>query len=525
MTKQIYISLIVLFGTLLNSCGSTNNQNINNQKLPVITLKGEQSIVIKQGSTYKEVKATAKDFYNEDITGEIKIISSGIDTSKTGYYPIEYRVTDKEGRTASVTRDIYVVSTDFDMEESKGWKLTYNHNNSTIRYAEDEERGRIAMLNGINAIKNQGKYQFQLGEESNYKHKGSILQWSMKTKNDFFVEIFVETKNGLRHLRYTNKDSSEGISTGYLGQWKNITHGIGSNTVDDKWHTLVRDLKSDVKRYEPDNEFKYMKGFYFHGIASFDDVILYNTDKKLAITKTPEISAPGIVLTFDDSYVEGWYSMDKYFRQNGVVATWFCHRWGKNKHSVLTWDGTSIPALNQDEIAKLEKLKLHGDEIALHTINHVDTRDKKYNTVNYPTLEAKAQGYIDDQINPGIQRMRENDFDPKSFSYPFLSGQATHNKMIRKVLPHIREFFGRVMEIDSGGSGVKSAKIADVKAYMDRLKKDKEIGVFVGHWIEEIKTHNFSMTKNDLKEIIQYAKKIGLKFYTLKEAHNIYAHQ
>ena len=529
MTKKIYISLMIILGVLLSSCDGSDviQKQKEKQNLPVITLKGEETIIIQKGQsyTYTEVNATAKDFQNEDISKQIKIKSTAIDTSKTGYYPIEYTVTDKEGRTASVTRNIYVVATDFDMEENKGWKLTYNHNNSILKYVKDANRGKVAVLKGTHGIYDRGQYQFQLGEEHNYKHKGSVLQWSMQTKHNFFVEIIVETKKGMRHLQYTNKDSGEGLSNGWKNKYKNITHGIGSGTVDGKWYTFVRDLKEDIQRYEPDNEFKNMIGFYFYGMASFDDVILYATEEKLSINKTPKISAPGIVLTFDDTYVEGWYSMNTYFRENGVVATWFCHRWGKDNNTALAWSGTKLPAITEDEITKLKQLETGGDEIALHTINHINTRDKKYDDAQYPTIEDKAQGYLNDQINPGIERMHANDFEPKSFSYPFVSGQPAHNRMIRKVLPHIREFFGRVMEIDSGGPGVAAARMPDIKAYMDRLKKDKEIGVFVGHWIEDTKTHTYSMTKAELKEIIQYAKKIDLKFYTLKEAHTIYTHQ
>jgi len=516
MINRLFISLMIILGLVLNSCGSNDNdkQRIDT-KSPVITLKGEQSIIVKEGQayTYKELNATAKDYQDNDISDQIKISPTTVNINTLGCYPIEYIVTDKEGRTVNVTRNIYVVSTYFDMEDRKGWTLSKKQDNSsTLEYKKDEDRGSIAAV--LTGVTPEYAYTFSLGEETNYKNKGSVLQWSMKTKDNFSVDIIVQTKDGLRYLRYVNKDSGEGVSDGFENKWKNLIHGIGSNNVDGKWHTFIRDLKADIKRYEPKNEFKSMKKFTFNGIGSIDDVILYNTDKNLAIKKTPIISAPGVVLSFDDSFIDGWHSMDTYFRQNGVVATWFCHRWG-----------SKINPLSDDAITKLKTLASNGDEVGLHTIDHIGTEDKKYDGAEYGTIEDKAQGYLNDQINPGIERMRENDFDPKSFSYPYLSGQAAHNRKIRKVLPHIREFFGRVMEIDSGGQGVPAAKMTEIKVYMDRLKKDKEIGIFVGHLIEDSITKTFSMTKAELKEIIQYAKKIGLKFYTLKEAHNIYLHQ
>jgi hypothetical protein len=79
---------------------------------PVITLVGDSSITIDQGSVYEDAGATATNYVNNDITSNI--IVGGLDTLNTsvvGVYPLTYDVSDAAGNAATqVTRTISVIA-------------------------------------------------------------------------------------------------------------------------------------------------------------------------------------------------------------------------------------------------------------------------------------------------------------------------------------------------------------------------------------------------------------------------------
>ena len=88
---------------------------VSDQTVPVITLLGDASVTINQGSTYTEQEdagATATDNADGDLTSSIVV--GGLDTLDTnvvGDHTITYNVTDSSGNAATpVTRTISVIA-------------------------------------------------------------------------------------------------------------------------------------------------------------------------------------------------------------------------------------------------------------------------------------------------------------------------------------------------------------------------------------------------------------------------------
>ena len=78
---------------------------------PVITLLGDASITIDQGSTYEDAGATATDNVDGDLTSSI-VVGGLPDTNVPGEYTITYNVTDAAGNAAAtVTRTVIVPDT------------------------------------------------------------------------------------------------------------------------------------------------------------------------------------------------------------------------------------------------------------------------------------------------------------------------------------------------------------------------------------------------------------------------------
>jgi peptidoglycan/xylan/chitin deacetylase (PgdA/CDA1 family) len=413
----------------------------------------------------------------------------------------------------SVPEDSENIIEDAEDGKIERWEIVYDDSKKAkITNIYDEERAsNVIYLDG-----DERSSSFELKQTLNDTNgtKKRYLQWKMKTEESFVVQIMIESDKGEKFLTYHPKDTGKGYYSHDGKYFRHlIGHGIGSNATDGEWHTYTRDIELDLKRYEKDNQLVAIKKIFIRGKVKIDDIFFYNTSKKLKIDKPVVVSAPGIVLTFDDSYIDNWAKVMQDFREKGVVATFFCYRWGFTEYD-----------FRNDEIKNLKEFASDGHEIAYHTVSHADTRDPKY----YGTIETKAQEYFNNEITPGIDNMMKRGFEkPTSFSYPYVSGQAEHNKIIRKTLPHIREFFAHMMSIDE----IDKYSLETVKGFLDKYKKDREIGVFLGHWIldDNFEPNNirykYRTSKKKLMEIIDYANKIGLKFYTLEEAHKIYMKQ
>jgi hypothetical protein len=78
---------------------------------PVISLDGSDPLNISCGSTYTDPGATATDDFDGDISGDIVVDFSGLDTNTAGNYTVFYNVTDASGNAATqVERQVIVGS-------------------------------------------------------------------------------------------------------------------------------------------------------------------------------------------------------------------------------------------------------------------------------------------------------------------------------------------------------------------------------------------------------------------------------
>lgn len=74
---------------------------------PQIILKGESQHIISVGDVFVEPGYTAEDIIDGDLTQEV-IVDGAVDCFMPGVYPIVYSVTDKNGNTATETREVIV---------------------------------------------------------------------------------------------------------------------------------------------------------------------------------------------------------------------------------------------------------------------------------------------------------------------------------------------------------------------------------------------------------------------------------
>ena len=174
-----------------------------------------------------------------------------------------------------------------------GWDIYDNDPaGATITTVYDNDRAsRVIELTG--SASNNG-YRLRNADSSSWNDTNfKVLEWSMQYSESFTVYVAVQTKNGFRYLYYTP------VATDSLGADTYVHHGLGAQTKDGQWHTLIRDLAYDLKEAQPDNELQAVLGFLIRGNGRVDDIM---THKDLpadldsdgdGLTDTMEISTYG----------------------------------------------------------------------------------------------------------------------------------------------------------------------------------------------------------------------------------------
>ncbi len=167
---------------------------------------------------------------------------------------------------------VATVHEDAEDKTTTGWVIYGDTVDASVINVEDSERGsRIIKLQG-----ERKKTQFRLGSRSGrdetvpWNNKTEkIIQWSMKYNEAFRIYIPILTKNGTRFLSYTNH--SKDIKGEIRG--KKVHYGLGKESIDGTWHTFTRDLEADWNRFNPNNPFIAVNGFFINGSGSLDDII------------------------------------------------------------------------------------------------------------------------------------------------------------------------------------------------------------------------------------------------------------
>ncbi|GAB2572671.1 immunoglobulin-like domain-containing protein [Gracilibacillus alcaliphilus] len=93
-----------------NETNRTRAVHVVDEEFPVITLNGDNPLIIEVGTAYEELGATAHDNADGDISDQM-IITGQVDISKLGSYQVAYKVADSSGNQTEVMRTVEVVDT------------------------------------------------------------------------------------------------------------------------------------------------------------------------------------------------------------------------------------------------------------------------------------------------------------------------------------------------------------------------------------------------------------------------------
>ncbi len=234
----------------------------------------------------------------------------------------------------------------------------------------------------------------------------------------------------------------------------------------------------------------------------------------------------GVVLTFDDTYIDQWYDYFSGGVGNDVKATFFVSHW----HT-----------LSAEQIRKLKWLESAGHEIGGHTYSHEGVAG------SYNLDPANINAYLNEQIIPSLRNMRADGFNPVSFSYPSGERNRAYDAAVRRYFPYLRTTFTdenrELFQTDEifhsetkryevlAGDGIDNSynnPLAEINAAFLRAKTQNEIITLYAHRIlpdaSPDSSHNFAIPVSKLNAVIARAREIGLKFYTFRAAYVVGSH-
>jgi len=119
----------------------------------------------------------------------------------------------------------------------------------------------------------------------------------------------------------------------------------------------------------------------------------------------------GIAVTFDDTEIDEWFGLRDLFATYDARATFFVSEYGD-----FTEDGR----------AKLHQLYAEGHDIAAHGLHHL-------NICTYTATTGKGiDGYVEDEVMPSIQVLKDDGFAPVAFAFP---GGSEGNAIVDALAP------------------------------------------------------------------------------------------
>ncbi len=223
----------------------------------------------------------------------------------------------------------------------------------------------------------------------------------------------------------------------------------------------------------------------------------------------PNSYEAGVILSFDDAYVDEWFEADQALKKYGWKATFNVCR---------------IDSIGGPQMKKLLQLQKEGHEIAGHGYHH-------YNAVKF-VQQNGIDAYMKQEIDPMIASMKKKSFKVTSFAYPYGERSDALDKALSSDFKIIRgrAFGGEVPEkqdsyfnnkkivfaFDIDNSHIHFS-IPYVLELLDYAKKNNKILLLCGHKPVKNVTENYQVKIETLEFICKYMKQHDLKFYKLSD--------
>lgn len=254
-----------------------------------------------------------------------------------------------------------------------------------------------------------------------------------------------------------------------------------------------------------------MKNYAFKIIFLFSLLFLF-CQNNIPQKKNKHDYTAGVVLSFDDAYVNEWFETNKELKKYSWKATFFVSK---------------INTLSLSEVNKLIKLQTEGNEIAGHGLHH-------YNAATFISNHTIDQ-YLNQEINPMLDLMNFYGLKISSFAYPY--GGRT-NKLDSTLLSKFKIVRGRAFCEESASKQgcyfnnsklVFSFSIDDTHNHfniphllklLNYVKKNHKILILNSHKTVKNVTTDYETKNATLELICKYVRQNNMNFYTMSELNN-----
>lgn len=223
--------------------------------------------------------------------------------------------------------------------------------------------------------------------------------------------------------------------------------------------------------------------------------------------------APGVVISFDDDYVDNWVEVHNLLKAYDWKATFFVTRFNQ---------------LSNDKIDKIKDLKNYGHEIGGHGLNHL-------NATTFIANNGVTE-YLNQEIYPMINLMDNNSLPTTSFAYP----NGARNTSIDNILFNDFEILRGTTYGNSNpptqncyyngnrivfGLGIDNSyphfSISYFLSLLQYAKNNNKIVIFYAHKPVEKAQANYETEFETLIQICQFVKANNMKFYKISELYNL----
>ena len=221
----------------------------------------------------------------------------------------------------------------------------------------------------------------------------------------------------------------------------------------------------------------------------------------------------GVVISFDDDYVDEWFEVNNVLEPYDWKATFFV---------------TKFNQLSTAKIQKLKDLKIDGHEIGGHGLNHL-------NAPNFISANGTAE-YLNQEIIPMETLMNNNDLSTTSFAYPYGARNTTTDNLLLNRFEIVRgTTYGNANPASQNcyynnnnlvfGLGIDKNyshfSISYFLSLLEYAKNNNKIVIFYAHKPVPTFQNNYETEYQTLIQICNYVKNNNMKFYKISELHNL----
>ncbi len=220
----------------------------------------------------------------------------------------------------------------------------------------------------------------------------------------------------------------------------------------------------------------------------------------------------GLCLTFDDCFIEEWFSALNMFAKFQAKATFFV---------------SYFHLLDEIHINMLKEIQSKGHEIGYHSLSHPKAKEF--------LSQYTIQEYLDHEISPGLELMNSAGFTPKSFAFPY--NQSTEelesqlldqfdilrlrsHKLVDAMHPRYgnKILYGKCIDLNVDNiPDIKRLSADDIVDDFRLAYTNSQILVTYAHSISNEVGPQSSISPFGLEYLLYWACEIGLKFYTASD--------